>query len=197
MIIGLTGGIGSGKSTVSSYLKSKGYKVSDADKIAHDIMKPNMPALKKLTEAFGEDILDDSGNLRRKYLASIAFTDKENEKILNDITHKEIRAQMREEIKTFEKNGAKLMFLDVPLLFEVGLDKWCDVTWVVTADMASRVTRVVSRDNISEEDVKARISCQMADDKKVALADEVLDNSHGKEELYKRIDELLEKYEKV
>lgn len=195
VIIGLTGGIGSGKSTVSSYLKNKHFPVSDADKIARDILEPGMPALKSLVEAFGKDILDEDGNLKRKYLASIAFTNKENEMKLNEITHGAIKDMIKAEVKEFKKRGEKLVFLDIPLLFEQGLDKWCDTTWVVTADESVRINRVISRDDTTEEDVKARMSCQMSDDEKAALADEVLDNSFSKEELYNQIEELLMKYE--
>ncbi len=194
-IIGLTGGIGSGKSTVSSYLKEKNFTVSDADKIAHEILEPQKPALARLVDVFGKEILDENGNLKRKHLASIAFTNKENEKKLNEITHGEIKDEMIRQIKKAKDDGEKLMFLDIPLLFEQGLDKWCDVTWVVTADEEIRINRVVSRDNTTEEDVKARMACQMLDDEKIALADEVLDNSFGIEELYQKIEELLVKYE--
>lgn len=195
IVIGLTGGIGSGKSTVSSYLKDKKFPVSDADKIAREILEPGMPALDKLVEAFGDEIIDKDGNLRRKYLASIAFTNKENEKKLNEITHGAIKETMGNEVEEFKKRGENIIFLDIPLLFEQGLDKWCDTTWVVTADEETRISRVVSRDEITEEDVRARIACQMSDKEKIALADEVLDNSFSKEELYTQIEELLKKYE--
>lgn len=194
-IIGLTGGIGSGKSTVSSYLRDKGYKISDADLIAHQITEPGMETLNELVKAFGDDILDDEGRLKRKYLASIAFTDAENEKTLNDITHKGIKRQLEAEIEANRQKGEKIMFLEGPILFEAGVDKWCDATWLVIADMELRLKRVMERDNATEEQVKQRIACQMSDEEKIALADEVLDNSGDKKELLNKVDGLLRKYE--
>lgn len=195
IIIGLTGGIGSGKSTVSEYLKSKNYFISDADKIAHDILEPGMPALAKLVLAFGNEILDEHGRLKRKKLAEIAFADKNKEQTLNQITHGQIKEQILKEIEICKEAGEKIMFLDIPLLFEQGLDKWCDVSWAIVVDQEIRIKRVLARDDIKESDVRARIDCQMADDQKKKLADEVLDNSFSKEELYRQIDELLVKYE--
>lgn len=194
-IIGLTGGIGSGKSTVSGYLKEKGYKVSDADLIAHQITEPGTETLDELVSAFGNEILDSNGRLRRKYLASIVFTDAVSEKTLNRITHKGIKKQLEAEIEENRKNGERLMFLEGPILFEAGVNRWCDYMWLVTADMDKRLQRVMQRDDASEEQVKQRIACQMSDEEKIRLSDEVLDNSGNREELCIKVDELLEKYE--
>lgn len=194
-IIGLTGGIGSGKSTVSGYLREKGYKVSDADLIAHQITEPGTETLDELVSAFGNEILDSNGRLRRKYLASIAFTDAVSEKTLNRITHKGIKKQLEAEIEENRKNGERLMFLEGPILFEAGVNRWCDYMWLVTADMDKRLKRVMQRDDTSEEQVKQRIACQMSDEEKVRLSDEVLDNSGNREELCVKVDKLLEKYE--
>lgn len=194
-IIGLTGGIGSGKSTVSGYLREKGYKVSDADLIAHQITEPGTETLDELVSAFGNEILDSNGRLRRKYLASIVFTDAVSEKTLNRITHKGIKKQLEAEIEENRKNGERLMFLEGPILFEAGVNRWCDYMWLVTADMDKRLQRVMQRDDASEEQVKQRIACQMSDEEKIRLSDEVLDNSGNREELCIKVDELLEKYE--
>ncbi|MEG0292445.1 MAG: dephospho-CoA kinase [Anaerovoracaceae bacterium] len=193
MRIGITGGIGSGKSTVSDYLIAKGYKVIDADKIAREIVMPGKPALKKLVEVFGESILDDEGELRRKYLAKIVFEEKSNKQALDEVMQKEILDKILDE---FEKNEDKLIFLDAPLLFEGSLNKYVDFTWVITIDEIERINRVVKRDGIAAKEVKARINNQMPEEEKTKLADEVIYNSSTKEELYLKIDEVLSKYEK-
>lgn len=195
LIIGLTGGIGSGKSTVSAYLKQKGYKVSDADLIAHQITKPGEKVLDELIKAFGSEIIDEQKRLKRKYLASIVFSDEKKEKILNEITHRGIQEKLREEIRKYKEAGEAMMFLEAPLLFEAGIDSWCDYVWLVTADIKERIKRVIARDGDSEEEIKKRIACQMSDEEKIPLADDLIDNSVDEDKLTDRIEELLEKYE--
>lgn len=196
LVVGLTGGIGSGKSTVSNCLRDKGYKVIDADQIGRDIMKPGMPALSMVAKTFGSDIIDEDGCLKRKELAKRAFSSPENKKKLDEITHKEIMNTLYGQMEMCMEAGEEFCFLDVPLLFEVELDKKCDVVWVVTAEMEQRIARVIARDSTTREDVVSRIRCQMSDDEKIARASDVLDNSFTVEKLYEDIERLLEKYEK-
>ena len=196
IIIGLTGGIGSGKSTVSGYLREKGFSIIDADQVARDIMEPGMPTLSRLAKVFGGGIIDEDGALKRKELAAIAFSSDENKTKLDEITHGDIKNRIAEMIEECTVKGEKICFLDVPLLFEVGLDKKCDFVWVVTADMEKRIERVVARDNTTREDVEARIRCQMSDADKIAKADDVIDNSNTLAILHEDIERLLEKYEK-
>ena len=121
IIIGLTGGIGTGKSTVSDYLRSKGITIVDADRIAHEITEPGQPALKKLKEVFGEDIILDGDILDRKLLAARAFSSEENTKLLEIITHGAIKDEMESQITSARVNNEKMLILDVPLLVEAGL----------------------------------------------------------------------------
>lgn len=193
-ILGLTGGIGSGKSTISSYLKKKGIELIDADEISRNIILDSN-VIEKLVFEFGKDILDNNGSVNRKKLAAKAFANLENQTKLNDIMHKAIINEMLESVIRNIENGAKILCLDVPLLFERGLEKYCTYTWVVVTDEKIKIDRIIKRDNMTKEEIYARINKQMSDEKKKSLATEVIYNNKGKEELYAQVDELLEKYE--
>ena len=188
MKIGITGGIGSGKSTVSNYLRNKGYKIVDADLIAREIVEPGMPALSKLVNAFGGEILNENGELRRKYLGELIFKDVLAKKKIDDIMLVEINKVI---INEFKDTGNNIVFLDAPLLFEGGLDNIVDETWVIIANTNERIARVSVRDNISKQDVLNRIDNQMSDEDKMALADKVIYNTGSKEELYSEIDKVM------
>lgn len=197
-IIGLTGGIGSGKSTVSSYLAEKGYKIIDADKIAHDITSKGSPVLFELAEAFGKDILEPDGSLNRRKLAAAAFVDNDGRKILNGITHRVIFEEIDGRIREFRNSGQeKIIFLDAPLLFESGLDSRTEENWVVYADTKTRMERVKSRDGLSESEILDRINSQMDEKEKLERATYVLDNSGSREDLFVQIERLLEKGRKT
>ena len=149
-IIGLTGGIGSGKSTVSEYLASKGIKIIDADKISHEIMEKGSPLLEVLSIAFGSDIINADGSLNRRGLANAAFVTKEGSELLNKITHGAISEKVDSQISAIKNAGCDdFIFLDVPLLFEAGMDAKTDETWLVHTDDALRIERVKSRDGLS------------------------------------------------
>jgi dephospho-CoA kinase len=187
--IGITGGIGSGKSTVTDYITEQGYQVFDADKIAHEIVMPDGRAIGRLVSAFGEDIVMKDGNLDRKALAAIVFSDKEKRKVLNDITHAEIRDIIMEGLENPQSDP---VFADVPLLFETGFYKEVDRVWLVTAPEETRIRRVSERDGASSAEVKARIDSQMPESEKRALADRIINNDGSLAELYAQIDRLLE-----
>lgn len=194
-VIGLTGGIGSGKSTVSSYLTEKGFLIIDADKIAHDITKKGSPVLIQLAQAFGVDMLDDEGNLNRKKLAAVAFSSPEKKAILENLTTKEVVRMIAEQVAHLRNNREyDIIFVDAPLLFESGADKLTDLVWMVSADEDIRIARVMARDNISKGAVLQRIANQMSNDEKIRRSNELIDNSKGKEELYHQVDVLLKKY---
>ena len=194
-IIGLTGGIGAGKSTVSGYLKMKGCTIIDADEISHQITAPQSPALQKLADAFGRDILEQDGSLRRKKLADIVFSDKEKLTLLESITTREVVEVIGERLQLLRKEGHKgLVFVDAPLLFETGTDKMTDAVFLVDADLEVRISRVTERDQVSRQQVLARMNSQMSTAEKAERATEIIDNSKGKEELYRQVDALLEKY---
>lgn len=191
MKIGLTGGIGSGKSTVTDYLIERGYRVIDADKVARDITEPGSSVLEKLKAEFGSGVIRKDGSLDRKQLAAVVFADDDKRKILDSITHREIYDIIVAELN---KRPDETVFADAALLFETGLDREVDMVWVVTADKDERVKRVTVRDDAEESQVLARIESQMDDEEKCRAADEVIDNSGSKEDLRKKVSELLDKY---
>ena len=194
-VIGLTGGIGSGKSTVSSYLKEQGYLILDADQIAHDITKKGSPVLQKIADAFGADMLDTEGNLQRKKLAAVAFSTLENKALLESLTTAEVVRLISETVAQLRKTkDYDIIFIDAPLLFEAGVDRLTDFVWMVSADEEIRIERVMNRDQISREDVLQRIANQMSNEEKIERSQEIIDNSSGKEELYRQVKALLEKY---
>lgn len=194
-VIGLTGGIGAGKSTVSDYLLDKGYIVIDADKIARALTDKGSDTLQALTAAFGEEILFADGSLDRKKLAGIVFSDGEKRLILEEITTKEVVRIIEERLMQLQGEGCKgPVFVDAPLLFESGADKLTGAVWLVDADLDVRVARVMARDSASAEDVKRRIANQMDSEEKKARSTDIIDNSKGKELLYRQVERLLEKY---
>ncbi|MEG0156519.1 MAG: dephospho-CoA kinase [Anaerovoracaceae bacterium] len=199
--IGLTGGIGSGKSTVSGELRKKGYKVIDADLIAREIVLPGSKVLSSLKTVFGEEIIQQDGSLDRKKLAEKAFSDQENKKRLDEIMMGEIcqiiqqRLKEAEEAYLVNKEGKALVFVDAPLLFEGGIDRWVDEVWMVFTPEEERVSRVAKRDGIPAAAVLDRIRTQMDEDEKKRKSDIVMDNSGSKEELLRQVREQLEKYD--
>lgn len=196
LLIGLTGGIGSGKSTVSSYLKEKNYDVIDADEIARNILDRGTSTLSLVVEIFGKDILFNDGSLNRKKLGEIIFSDSSKKKLLEEITHKKIFKIIYEKIQYLQSNSKQsLIFLDAPLLFETDLNKLVDVVFLVDTEDQIRIDRVVKRDGLTRKEIMKRIDNQMSREDKIKKAEEVINNSVSKEELYHQIDKLLEKYE--
>jgi dephospho-CoA kinase len=189
--IGLTGGIASGKSTVTQYLTEKGYPVVDADKIARHIVDVGKPALDEIVEAFGESYLNTDGSLNRKKLGELVFTDKESREILNNITHEKIFCEMLKEIE-FLFSDHNIVFADVPLLFESKRTDYYDEIWLVYVTHEVQVNRLVARDKVSENFAKKQIAAQMSLEKKKQLADKVFNNDGGYEELYEKVEKSLE-----
>ena len=154
ILIGLTGGIGAGKTTVSDYLKEKGYTVLDADLVAREIVEPGTETLLTLAEIFGKDIIDPDGSLNRGRLADIAFSDPKKKKLLDRIMHGKVIKILLDRAKTM--SDQQLVFIDVPLLFESGMDQYMDQVWLVDADDEVRILRVMDRDGSSREEVLNR-----------------------------------------
>jgi len=196
-IIGITGGIGSGKTTASEFLKSRGFHVIDADRIGHDIMQPGMPILIELAMVFGEDILDNNGVLNRKKLAEAAFADPQNKKMLDSITHKEIFEEIRRRMDVLADQGVKIVFLDAALLFETGLENTCEQTWLIDAEQEIRIKRAMDRDGSTREQVLARLENQMSSEEKRKRASHIIENSGNLEQLYKQLDVLISGLEKL
>lgn len=188
-IIGLTGASGSGKSTV---VKVFGFPVVDADKAARSAVE-NQECLNLLVESFGADILNKDKTLNRKELAKRAFISKEKTEILNSITHPFIIKIMNDEIERLKQMGEKAIVVDAPQLFEAKCEDICDVVIGVLADKDIRIKRIISRDNISEEDAKIRLLAEKSDEFFKSRCDYIIINNGTVETLNLNADEILRK----
>lgn len=174
MIVGITGGIGSGKSSVTQILKKYGFVIVDADKISREVVKKGEPLLEKLAKTFGSDILTKDGRLNRKKLASLCFTNDKNYLKLNRIMHNAIKKRSIEKFKAHKNSNVAF---EVTLLFESGWDDMCDMTIAVCADIDTRIKRVVKRDHCTKNDALDRINRQMSDMEYKKYADIVIYNN--------------------
>lgn len=181
--IGLTGGIGSGKSTVLNWLKEKNIACVDADLIAREVVEPGSHGLEALREFFGASIIDNTGALNRTELGVIVFNDAEKLSHLNSLLHGEIRQRIKEKINAFHKQGYYAVVLDVPLLIETGWYKEMDEVWLVYADHESRVKRLNLRSGYNREESERRIAAQMPLEEKKQYADVILENNSTLEAL--------------
>lgn len=197
-IIGITGGIGSGKSTVTQFLREKGYHIVDADLIAREIVAPGTAVLEELVAHFGSDILLSDGSLNRKKLAELAFATPAETKELDRITHSAIIKSVQAQIEQSEKElNPPILFVDAALLIETGLYKKVDEVWLIVAHEALRIKRVAKRDATDANRIKQRIRMQMTDEQKTRHAYRVIDNSGTKQELYDLLEKILRNYETV
>lgn len=192
-IVGLTGGIASGKSTVSSYLKEKAYVIVDADLIARKVVTRGSEGLVKLVDEFTEDILNDDKSLNRKKLGAIVFNDPVKLEILNSILHPLIKGEILSSFENHKSSGQELIIFDCPLLFESGYESLCDETWLVSIKYETQIKRLIVRDNIDKVHASKIIKSQMTLDEKAKRANVIIDNEASIVDLYKLIDELLEK----
>lgn len=172
MTIGLTGGIGSGKSTVAKVLESMGYPVFYSDQVAKELMNSNLDLQSEITLHFGEDAFEN-GVLNRAYLAERIFSNPSDKAVLNELIHPRVRASF---VDFTQASQAKLIFNEAAILFETGAYANFDKTVLVTAPKETRIDRVMKRDNCSKEDVENRMNNQWSDDRKIPLADFVIKN---------------------
>ena len=193
-IIGLTGGIASGKSTASDYIRSKGYPVLDADTYAKKATAKGGPAYQGIIDHFGAELLQDDGEIDRRKLGAIVFNDDGERKVLNQLVHPEVRWMMDADKDRLAEEGH--VFLDIPLLFENGLDRQCDITLTVYVDQETQIERLMERNGFSHSEALSRINSQMPLSEKRDRSDEVLDNSGSKNELYAQIEDFLANIEK-
>lgn len=178
MIIGLTGGIASGKSTVSALLVNKGARLVDADVIAREVMLPGHKVLAAVVRQFGEDILFPDGTLNRVKLGDIVFNDPEALKTLNQLTHPAIRQEIKEHMLTMEQEDpGKLILVDIPLLFESRLESLFKEIIVVYVPREVQITRLMERNRLSLEEAEARLKAQMDIELKRSKANYIIDNS--------------------
>ena len=198
IIIGLTGGIGSGKSTVSEYLKRKGCLIIDADEISRAATGPGGPALEAILMEFGPEVFMDDGTLDRAKMADIVFSDPYKRNKLEEIVVTMVINEFLARIGHLkEENHKGIVVFDAPLLFEYGLQQYVDETWFVTANLETRVARVVKRDRISRKKVMDRINAQMSSSEKERLADHTINNSFDLKWLYDQVDILLYRVQSI
>ncbi|KIY68118.1 CoaE-domain-containing protein [Cylindrobasidium torrendii FP15055 ss-10] len=187
-VIGLTGGIATGKSTVSSMLRDKGVSIVDADVIARKVVEPGSSGLRKIVNAFGNEILQPDGTLDRKKLGSVIFSDASKRQTLNGILHPAIRRQMLWEVVKFWLSGKPYCVLDVPLLIEGPLWKLVAKVAVVYCPEEVQLERLIQRDGSSREDASARLASQTPIEDKVKYADITIDNSGAREHLEAQVE---------
>ncbi len=196
-VVGLTAGIGCGASTVARMLEKKGFEIISADKISRSIFKPNSLAWRKAVRVFGKRILDRNCEIDRNSLGSAAFANKKGLSMLNKIAHPCIIKAIKLRLEKLEKQGAKLVVLDAPLLVEAHMLSMIDFLVVVKADFATRVKRIVQRDFFYPEEAVKRINAQIPLEKKLALADFVIDNNGKLAETRKQVEKLSLKLKKL
>lgn len=178
-VIGLTGGIASGKSTVSEMLKELGAEIIDADKIAREIVKPGKGILDRIVENFGIKILKHDGTLNRKALGDIVFGDEEKLKLLNRITHPEIRRLIVQNINNIKMRSSidKIIVVDAAILLECGMDELVDEVWLVYIDYETQLERLIFRDKLSRTQAEDRIRSQMPVEEKMRRSQRIILNT--------------------
>ena len=191
MIIGITGGIGTGKSLVASYIKEKGYPVISSDEIAGELMKQGNQNYKNIIMSFGRDILIPNGDINRKKLGQLIFSNKANREVLNKITHPNIIEELKKRSALLE-----IVFLEIPLLFEANLEYLVDEIWVVACSKTIQVTRLIKRDGIIEEEALLKINSQYPLEEKTNKAHVIINTNEDKKKIYKEIDQILNRLEK-
>jgi dephospho-CoA kinase len=188
--LGLTGGIGAGKSTVATLLAEHGAVVIDADAISREIVEPGEPVLAQLVEEFGPGILREDGSLNRGELARVAFAAPEAAARLNGIMHPAIRAESERRIASAAARGASVVVYDMPLLVETGQQDHFDVVVVVDVPEEMQVERAVTLRGLDEDDVRRRMQVQASREERRAMADVVIDNSGDREATARQVDAL-------
>lgn len=194
-IIGLTGGIASGKSTVTSYLKEKGYPVIDADRVVHDLQVPGGALYRVLVDHFGKGILTESGELDRVALGQRIFSNPSERDWSNRVQGRLIREALAE-VRDRQAAQSDLIFMDIPLLIEQGYEDWFESVWLVAVSKETQFKRLMERNHLSELQAKERIAAQMPLDEKRAHADLVLDNNGDLTALYAQLDAALKQLER-
>jgi dephospho-CoA kinase len=194
-IIGLTGGIASGKSTVSKILRSLGAVIIDADIVARRIMEPGQDTLELVVEEFGRSILKDDGTLDRKLLGSIVFNNKGRLDKLNSITHPEIRRMIEKQLEIITDSGREgIVVIDAAVLIESGMDNIVDEVWLVYIDFNTQVKRLVERDSITLPEAEARIRSQLPVEEKIKKSHRIIDNTGGLDSTREQVKDLWDEF---
>lgn len=193
IVIVITGGIGSGKTAVTDYLISKGYKVIDTDLMAHEITSKNGKAISYIRDVFGEEYILKDGSMNREKIRKLVYQDESKKKLLEKGTTDIIISDTKKMIEDYRKKGLEILFVAIPLFFENGgeNEKYFDKIWLVCSDIEKRVKRIKKRDNLDEYMIKKIMEKQMPDKDKEIKSDVVIKNSGTIEELHRKIDSLL------
>ncbi|MDF2892814.1 MAG: dephospho-CoA kinase [Clostridia bacterium] len=189
IVIGLTGGIASGKSTISDMLRELGAAVIDVDIVGREVVSQGGIAYNRIIESFGSDILMLDGEINRKKLGNIVFSDEEKLKLLNEITHPAIIENVNATIEILKKQK-KAVVVDAAILIEMGLNKYVDCVWLVLANRETQLKRVMERDKLSSKDAWNRINAQMTNEERLQYADAVIDTTHPIDVVRNRVKEL-------
>ena len=193
LIVGLTGGIVSGKSTVALMFKDLGAKIVDADKLGHSVILPHKPAWEKIVKIFGKDVLQNDLTIDREKLGKIVFANQSLLKKLNDITHPEITKIIKKEIDSLKNktyNQKKILIIDAALIYEAKIDRLMDKIIVVYIDEDEQIKRLIKRNNLSKDEALQRIKSQMPMKEKVKMADYVIDNSNSLDKTKKQVEKI-------
>ena len=193
LIIGLTGGIVSGKSTVALMFKDLGAKIVDADKLGHSVILPHEPAWEKIVKIFGKDVLQNDLTIDREKLGKIVFANQSLLKKLNDITHPEITKIIKKEIDSLKNktyNQKKILIIDAALIYEAKIDRLMEKIIVVYIDEDEQIKRLIKRNNLSKDEALQRIKSQMPMKEKVKMADYVIDNSNSLDKTKKQVEKI-------
>ncbi|MBZ5750190.1 MULTISPECIES: dephospho-CoA kinase [Metabacillus] len=193
VVLGLTGGIASGKSTVSTMIRKRGIRVIDADIISREVVEVGKPAYHQIVELFGEDILHDNDTINREKLGALIFGDEKKRNQLNRIVHPAVREEIFEQTKEEKEKSAKAVVLDIPLLFESKLTHLVDKTILVYVDEKTQLERLMKRNGFSEDEAMMRIRSQLPLKEKIILSDELINNNGSIEETEIQLHEILSK----
>lgn len=191
--IGLTGGLGTGKSTAAQLLQARGFRVIDADQLAHAALNPNTPSYKDIVNHFGTSILNDDSSIDRKKLAQKVFDNQTELRFLESIVHPFVQKQVSSLRKRAKDDGCNAVFYDVPLLYEKNMQSQFDQVWVVSASLEKQLERLKLRNQWSEDEIKKRLANQLHLNEKIKMANVVLKNDSDKQSLAHQIDEELKK----
>jgi dephospho-CoA kinase len=194
LVVGLTGGIASGKSTVSLMFREAGIPVICADELAHEVVKPGSAALDKIRQRFGDEFIDSEGNLNRAAMARLVFKDKNKRKNLESIIHPRVAEEQGKLIRQFAAQGHNIVVVDVPLLYESGLEESFDMILLAYVPPEAQIQRLIARDQVTDKEARSRLDAQLPIDKKRKLAGRIIDNTgsveHTREQVLGIIKEL-------
>lgn len=192
-LVGLTGGIASGKSTVSKMLSQVGFPIVDADLVVHRLQQPGQPGFERLVDQFGQSILTTAGQLDRQRLGQMAFRDANTRRELNRVMQPLIRDTIFDQINELKKAGMPAIILDAPLLLEQHYDEDCDLVVVVAVDHETQLARLMARNNYSRVEAEERVDSQMPLSQKKKLADLVIDNNGNYQQLQTQVAQLVKR----